>query len=90
MTDADALETFKRAARRAGRQIEAARREYRRGRAEAEYPTDEAGRVRLVCRIEAARRKVPVVEGEPACFDGDRPACRSCKADLEEGVIETW
>ena len=90
MEDSDVLDTLRRAANRAGRQLASVRSEYRQGRIEGALPTDEAGNVRIVCRRHAEERAVALEDGRPECFDGDHPACESCAEDIAEGVIETW
>ncbi|AKH96673.1 DUF7091 family protein [Halanaeroarchaeum sulfurireducens] len=90
MQDSDVLDTLRRAARRAGQQVASARQEYRRGRIEGSLPTDPEGRARIVCRRAAEQRAVRIEDGQPACFEAGHPACESCAADVEEGVIETW
>lgn len=90
MPASDVLETLRRAARRAGRQVANVRREYRQGRIEGSLPTDSTGNVRIVCRRYAEERAVQLEDGRPECFDGDHPACESCAEDIAEGVIETW
>ncbi|MFB6070182.1 MAG: hypothetical protein ABEJ76_04095 [Halanaeroarchaeum sp.] len=90
MHDEGVLGALARAARSAGRQVEAARAAYVRGRAEGSLPTDDAGRVRIVCRRHAEERAVHLEDGTPECHESDHPACESCAADVLEGVIETW
>lgn len=90
MPESDVLETLRRLARRAGEQVETARREYRRGRIERSLPTDADGNVRLVCRREVEKRAVRIEDGHPECYEATHPACQSCVADIDEGVVETW
>lgn len=94
MTDPDRLARFLRTKLRgAGRQYEEARAEFYRAREEtrAELPTDEAGRVRIVCRRYAERRAVRLDGGgRPTCFDAGHPDCESCVEDIRENRIETW
>lgn len=90
MLEPDVLDSVRRVARRAGREVADARRAYRQGRVEGALPTDDDGRVKIVCRRDAERRAVQLVDGRPDCFDGEHPACESCLGDLEAGVIETW
>lgn len=90
MEDSDGLDSVRRFARRAGREVADVRRAYRQGRVEGALPTDEEGRVKIVCRLEAERRAVELVDGRPECYERERPACESCLDDLEAGVIETW
>ena len=90
MPDSDVFDAIRRLAKRAGEQVETARTEYRRGRIEGALPTDDEGRVRLVCRRHAEKRAVHLEDGRPECFESDHPACESCAADVDEGVVETW
>ncbi len=54
-------------------------------------PTDESGRVKLVCRRYAEKRAVDLdSENRPACFEADHPDCVGCVEDLHDGRIETW
>lgn len=78
------------AARRAGRTVGAAKRQFDGAKIEGSVPVDGEGRARLVCRREAEKRHVPLSEGVPACYEADHPDCESCLADLEDGTIETW
>ncbi|MFC7167336.1 DUF7091 family protein [Halospeciosus flavus] len=92
MTDDDSTfaELLRRAARRAGRQVGEAASAYREGQTAASLPTDDEGRVRLVCRRHAEKRAVPLDDGVPVCFDPDHPACQGCAEDVREGRVETW
>ncbi|MFW5937844.1 MAG: DUF7091 family protein [Halanaeroarchaeum sp.] len=90
MQESDVLDTLRRVARRAGEQVASAKREYRNGRIDGSLPNDSKGRARIVCRRAAEERAVAVEDGRPACFEASHPACQSCVADIEEGVIETW
>ncbi|MFB6205876.1 MAG: hypothetical protein ABEJ05_05035 [Haloglomus sp.] len=79
--------------RSAGRQVEAARREYEtaRKRALADLSTDEDGRAKIVCRRYAERRAVDLdEEARPVCYDPDHVDCQGCVEDIREGRIETW
>jgi hypothetical protein len=88
----DRLERFVRTTfRSAGRRYAEARRAYRAGRVESDLPTDDSGRVRIVCRREADRRAVALDdEGRPDCFEAGHPDCEGCLEDIREGVVETW
>lgn len=77
----------------AGRQYAEARHAYRAARdvAASDLPTDEEGRVRLVCRRYAERRSVDLDSGfRPDCFDPDHQDCQGCVEDIRDGRIETW
>jgi hypothetical protein len=77
--------------RSAGRRFAAARRAYRAGRRAADLPTDDEGRVRIVCRRHAERRAVALDDaGRPACYEAGHPDCEGCVEDVREGVVETW
>jgi hypothetical protein len=81
----------RRIARTAGRRYAETRRAYREGHATADLPTDEEGRVRIVCRRAAERRAVALDDaGRPACYEGGHPDCEGCVEDVAEGVVETW
>ncbi|MFB6133931.1 MAG: hypothetical protein ABEJ55_02975 [Halanaeroarchaeum sp.] len=90
MLEPHVLDSVRRVARRAGREVADARRAYRRGRVEGALPTDDEGRVKIVCRLNAEPRAVALEAGRPECYDGGHPACESCLGDIEAGVIETW
>jgi hypothetical protein len=98
MTDGDGEDgtvgrALKRLFRSAGRQYGEATENFRRARtgAIADLPTDDEGRVRLVCRRHAERRAVALDEAaRPACFDPDHRDCRGCVEDVREGCVETW
>ncbi len=81
--------------RKAGRQLEEAKRAYNEGRrSEADQfavPTDEDGNAQIVCRRYAERRAVQVDgNGRPECFDPEHPDCQGCAEDIRNGVVETW
>ncbi|WP_338730038.1 hypothetical protein [Haladaptatus sp. DJG-WS-42] len=82
--------------RRAGRQVEQARHEYREGRGTRGRNTDpketDGGReMNLVCRRYAERRTVTLdAQQRPHCFDAESMDCQGCVEDIREGIIETW
>jgi hypothetical protein len=79
--------------RSAGRQYAEARHAYESARtvASSELPTDEEGRVKLVCRRYAERRAVELDSGfRPDCFDPDHQDCQGCVEDIRDERIETW
>jgi hypothetical protein len=78
------------AARRAGRTVGAAKRQYDGAKIEGSVPADENGRARIVCRRAAERRAVALEDGVPTCYEASNPDCESCVADLADGSIETW
>jgi hypothetical protein len=79
------------ALRGAGRRVEEIRDAYREGRRAADLPTDEEGRVRIVCRRHAERRAVALDDAtRPACYEDGHPDCEGCVEDVREGVVETW
>jgi len=94
MTDRDRLTRFLRTKlQNVGRQYEEARSEFYRGMygTDADLPTDERGRVRLVCRRHAEKRAVRLdSDGRPVCYDVGHPDCESCVEDIREDRIETW
>jgi hypothetical protein len=83
-------EWVKRTARRAGRTLERARKEYTEGRAAGSLPTDEQGRARIVCRRYAEQRAVRIEDGRPDCFESGNADCESCARDVRDGYVETW
>ncbi|MFC7073692.1 hypothetical protein ACFQJ7_15165 [Halovenus rubra] len=94
MSDGDRLARFLRTKLQdVGRQYEEARSEFYRGMYEPpeDLPTDNRGRVKLVCRRHAEKRAVNIDGGgRPACYDADHPDCESCVEDIEADRIETW
>jgi len=94
MTDSDRLSRFLRTKLRgAGRQYEQAREAFREARQEAlsDLPTDERGRVRIVCRRYAEQRAVRLDgNARPRCYDAGHPDCEGCVEDLRDRCIETW
>jgi type II secretory pathway pseudopilin PulG len=79
--------------RSAGQQYEEAMRTYNTSKnaAISGLPTDEEGRVRIVCRRHAEKRSVDLDEqGRPHCFDPDHQDCQGCVEDIHDGRIETW
>jgi hypothetical protein len=72
-------------------QLEEAREAYYSARNVHGLPTDEHGRVKLVCRRHAERR-VALLDDQyrPACYEADHPDCEGCAEDVREGRIETW
>lgn len=94
MTDSDRLSRFLRIKLRgAGRQYEEARNAFQAAHREAlvDLPTDDDGRVRIVCRRHAERRAVRVDEQlRPECFEAGHPDCEGCAEDLRTERIETW
>lgn len=82
-----------RAMRRAGRQIEEAKREYSAARREGRHdlPSDDEGRAKIVCRRFAEERAVDLDdEFRPHCFEADHTDCEGCHEDILEDRIETW
>lgn len=94
MSDRDRLARFLRTKLRgAGQQYEEAKHAFEEARTEtvSNLPTDEAGRVRLVCRRHAEQRAVELDQAaRPACFDADHPDCEGCVEDIRDGCVETW
>lgn len=85
----------RRAARVAGRTVGETLDSYRAGRGSGQVPdglpSDEEGRVRLVCRRYAERRTVELDDyGRPACFESGHVDCEGCLEDLRDGRVETW
>ena len=72
-------------------QLSEAREAYRVAKNARQLPSDETGRVRLVCRRYAERRAVALDDSyRPACYETDHPDCEGCAEDVREGRIETW
>ncbi|WP_049922607.1 DUF7091 family protein [Halopiger djelfimassiliensis] len=103
MTDRRRLERFLRSTlRNAGEQyeqvrgttdeqLEEARRAYQGAKNARSLPSDEAGRVKIVCRRYAERRAATLDEQyRPACYEADHPDCEGCTEDVRNGRIETW
>lgn len=92
MSDRDRIQRFLRSKiRAAGRTVEEAERNFRRGRERGPLPTDDHGRVKIVCRRHAERRACALdEENRPACYEADHPACEGCVEDIRDGRIETW
>lgn len=80
----------RRAARSVGRQLAEARREFQTARTESSLPSDDAGRVKLVCRRYAEQRAVHLEDGVPECYESGHPACEGCAEDVQAGSVETW
>lgn len=79
--------------RSAGRQYEEATRAYNASKSAttAGLPTDDDGKVRIVCRRYAEKRSLSLDEqGRPPCFDPDHLDCQGCVEDIDDGRIETW
>lgn len=82
--------------RNIGRQYERTRNAYADGKTasegeSSELPTDEQGRVKLVCRRHAEKRAVTLDAAQrPACFESDHTDCEGCVEDIRNGRIETW
>lgn len=94
MTLGDRLErVLKQYARRAGERVGELEAAYRAGQSGVgdELPTDEEGRVQIVCRRYAERRAVALDDlGRPACFEAEHPDCEGCAEDVRTGDVETW
>ncbi|RQH01829.1 DUF7091 family protein [Natrarchaeobius oligotrophus] len=72
-------------------QLEQAREAYRTAKHARGLPTDDDGRVRIVCRRHVERRAAKLDdEYRPACFEDGHPDCEGCAEDVREGRIETW
>lgn len=80
----------KRAVRSVGRQLAEAKREFRAGRSTSRLPTDDAGRVKIVCRRYAEKRAVHLEDDVPECYEAGHPACEGCAEDVLDGSVETW
>jgi len=90
MSDLGLGEWVRTAARRAGRTLERARREYSTGRVSGSLPRDDDGRARIVCRRYAEQRAVRLPDGKPECFESGNADCESCARDVADGHVETW
>jgi len=54
-------------------------------------PTDDDGRVRLVCRRYEERRLAPLDDkGRPTCYEAGNADCESCVEAVTDGDVETW
>jgi len=54
-------------------------------------PTDEEGRVRLVCRRYEERRLAPLDDkGRPSCYEAGNEACEGCVEAVRDGSVDTW
>lgn len=54
-------------------------------------PTDEEGRVRLVCRRYEERRLAPLDDkGRPTCYEAGNEDCEECVEAVRNGSVETW
>lgn len=72
-------------------QLSEAREAYETARNARELPSDEEGRVKIVCRRYAERRAAMLDdEYRPACYEADHPDCEGCVEDVRAGRIETW
>ena len=72
-------------------QLAEAREAYRVARNARGLPSDEEGRVQIVCRRYAERRAAKLDEEyRPACYEAGHPDCEGCAEDVREGRIETW
>jgi len=80
----------RRAARSVGRQLSEAKREFRTAKSTAQLPTDESGRVKIVCRRYAEKRAVTLEDDVPECYEAGHPACEGCAEDVQDGSVETW
>lgn len=73
------------------RQLEEAQAAYEAAKNAQRLPTDEKGRVKLVCRRYAEQRAAMLDEQHrPACYEAGHPDCEGCAEDVREGRIETW
>jgi len=72
-------------------QLGDAREAFSNARGGGKLPTDEEGRVRLVCRRYDERRLVPLDDrGRPSCFEAGNEDCEGCLEDVRDGSAETW
>lgn len=72
-------------------QLGAASEAFRNARGAGALPTDEHGRVRIVCRRHAEHRAVALdVRGRPACYEEGHTDCEGCLEDVRDGTVETW
>ena len=74
-----------------GSQLEEAREAYEIAKNTRSLPSDEAGRVKIVCRRHAEQRAAKLDdEYRPACYEAGHPDCEGCAEDVREGRIEIW
>ncbi|ELY92805.1 hypothetical protein C482_20597 [Natrialba chahannaoensis JCM 10990] len=73
------------------RQLGEAQQAYEVAKNARQLPSDDEGRVKLVCRRYAERRAAMLDEEyRPACYEAGHPDCEGCAEDVCEGRIETW
>lgn len=72
-------------------QLSDAREAYQAAKNAHSLPSDEAGRVKIVCRRYAEQRATKLDdEYRPACYEATHPDCEGCVEDVYDGRIETW
>lgn len=87
----DAGEGYERVRDSTDKQLAEAREAYEAAKNARQLPADEEGRVRIVCRRHADRRRVPLDdEFRPTCHESGHPDCEGCVEDVRAGRIETW
>lgn len=60
-------------------------------RSGGKLPTDEEGRVRIVCRRHDERRLAPLDDkGRPTCYEAGHEDCEDCVEAIRDQSVETW
>lgn len=72
-------------------QLGDAKEAFSNARGAGNLPTDEEGRVRIVCRRYEERRLVPLDDkGRPTCYEAGNEDCESCVDAVSDGDVGTW
>lgn len=72
-------------------QLGDAKEAFSNARGAGNLPTDEEGRVRIVCRRYDERRLAPLDDkGRPTCYEAGNEQCESCVDAVGDGDVETW
>jgi len=72
-------------------QLGDAKEAFSNARGAGNLPTDEEGRVRIVCRRYEERRLVPLDDrGRPTCYEAGNEDCESCVDAVNDGDVGTW
>lgn len=75
----------------ARKQLGDAKDAFSNARGAATLPTDEEGKVRLVCRRYDERRLAPLDDlGRPTCYEAGNEECEECVEAVSDGTVETW
>lgn len=72
-------------------QLGDAKEAFSNARGAGNLPTDEEGRVRIVCRRYEERRLAPLDDkGRPTCYEAGNEDCESCVDAVSDESVETW